>query len=203
MTFRCPRAKQLRATIGAGLLGSIALMTACGGDGAVDPPVELPNPGFNFIVLEEFDQYVATMQGTGANVQAVAQEFGAIVRDFANGFTTTYWTAEFTRLLSTRVVSMKAEAVDLRPTHPDLNRIHREQYETGLDAYEDAFTLFLRRVETPGSISTAQLNEALAEGDGHLSPMEVRLSSLAGRTISLFPSSGGGIVGPVEGLSDF
>lgn len=94
----------------------------------MDLPVESPNPGFNFIVLEEFDQYVATMQGTGANVQVVAQEFGAIVFDFANGFTTTYWTAEFMRLLSTRVASMKTEAVDLRPMHPDLNRIHREQY---------------------------------------------------------------------------
>ncbi|MBS14371.1 MAG: hypothetical protein CME19_22615 [Gemmatimonadetes bacterium] len=155
-----------------------------------------------YVTLQEFDGYIADVQGTIPNVNLMIGEFGSIAGEFAAGFIPVYWIGEYTKNLLRRVDDIQGRAREIRPAHPELLKLHLEEYEASLEDFHAGFTLFVQGIEQPGSVTTEQVNDKIVEGNVHLIRLQILLGDLGGRPIDFFAPQGGGGNGPPNGEFD-
>lgn len=176
----------------------VGLLLAGCGDETTPMVNESPPTGssFNFLTLDEFNDYLVTMQIASNDVGIMVSEFGSIAGDLQSGVVSGYWLSEFTLNLLRRLEAVKARAALLRPEHPTLLEAHLTDYEGALEDYEAGFNTFLVAVGNPGTVPTSAVDDPIAAGNVHLRQFDLFLSNLRGGSISLF---GGGVttsVGP-------
>ncbi len=175
----------------------VCLMSVgCGGETEMIDDSSPTGSSFNFLTLNEFNDYLTTMEAASVDVLLLVAEFSSITRDLNSGVVSTYWITEFTRNLMRRLDEMQTKAMGLRPDHPTLLQAHVDEYEGALADYETAFTVFLSAVNNPGVVPTNALNDPIIQGNQHLIRFEEFLSSLRGRSVNLFGdgvSTGGGL----------
>ena len=180
-------------------IGRIAvalLLMGCGGGEA--PMVEDSSPTgntFNFLTLNEFEDYLVTMQVASNDVGLMVSEFTSLTNDLDGGAVSGYWLSEFTRNLLRRLDDVKARATSLRPEHPTLLEAHVTDYEGALEDYEIAFNAFLAAISSPGTVATGAVNTPITAGNVHLARFDQFLSGLRGGRVSLF-GAGVTTVGP-------
>jgi soluble cytochrome b562 len=172
------------------------------GDSAPLAPVNDGSPSVaNFILLTEYDGYLADVQSTIPNVNIMIGEFSAIVADFNSGFVPLYWVGEYTKNLIKRVVEMQARGQQIRPQHPELLKLHLEEYEAALEDFRTGFSIFVQAIEQPGSVATEGINDSIVAGNVHLIRLQILLGDLGGRPVDFFAQGGGG-GGGNENLDD-
>ena len=173
----------------------LASICAAGcGDSAPLAPVDGASPSVaNFILLTEYDGYLADVQATIPNVNIMIGEFSAIAADFNAGFVPLYWVGEYTKNLIKRVDEMQARGQQIRPQHPELLKLHPEEYEAAFVDFRTGFSLFVQAIEQPGSVVTEEINDSIVAGNVHLIRLQILLGDLGGRHVDFFdPGDGNG-----------
>jgi len=170
----------------------ISLLAGCGDSAPTGPDDDLMLTGVEFLTLAEFDGYIADVQSTIPDVNIMIAEFAAIAADFNAGFVPDYWIGEYTKNLLRRVDGVQAQAMRIRPQHPELLKLHTEEYEASLAAFNVGFTLFVQGIEQPGSVGIDAVNDHIVDGNTHLIRLQILLGDLGGRNIDFFAQQGGG-----------
>lgn len=171
---------------------ALPLLVACGDDSPTGQELEPTLRNVNFITLNEYEGYLTDVQSTIPGVTVMMAEFSAIGKDYYAGFVPVYWIGEYTKNLLRRVEGIQAQAQSIRPQHPELLKLHTEEYEAALEDFHVAFTLFVQGIERPGSVSTDDVNDWIVGGNTHLIRLQILLGDLGGRRIDFFASQGGG-----------
>jgi len=152
------------------------------GDGGASPPTDAGS--FVHIRMAELDAYVYRVQGAFGSVGVMIDEFSTLSGEVRGGSVSTYWIQQHTRNLIRRVDLMIAHSRAIRPQHPELLRLHREEYEAALTSFREAFASFLYNTEfmTPSVVD--EMNDRIVEGNTHLIRLQIFLSDLTGRHIA-------------------
>lgn len=170
------------------------LAGACGDDGPTGPQDQGLDAleGLTFLTLVEYEGYLADVQSTIPSVNVMIAEFGAIANDFNAGFLADYWIGVYTRNLLKRVGDIRSAALRIRPRHPELLKLHVEEYEAALEDFEVGFGLFVQGIEQPGSVTIDDVNDRIVGGNTHLIRLQILLGDLGGRRVDFFAAAGGG-----------
>ena len=183
------------------LLTLAGLAIGCGESTTVAPVDEVPADNVRLVLLSDFNGYIADVRLTIPNVNLMIAEFASIGKDFNAGFVPLYWIAEYTKNLLKRVESIQAEGQKIRPSDPELLKLHVEEYEAALEDFRVAFSLFIQGIEHPGSVTTEQVNDRIVSGNTHLIRLQILLGNLGGSRVDLFAEDGGnGGRNPNEGV---
>ena len=167
---------------------AVLFLLCCAGCGAASPtgePVEpSPQVPMVFIRMSDFDAYLDRVRRAFVSVDVMVSEFTAITRDMQSGRVSEYWLRQYTLNLLKRLQLMQAQAVDIRPEHPELLRIHTGEYEPALSCFSEAFEAFLAHLTVPDAEALSRINDKIVEGNTHLVRFQIFLSRLAGREVA-------------------
>lgn len=165
----------------------LLLCAGCGGanpagnsDGTT-PPAQAP---MVVIRMADFDAYLGRVTQAFVSVDVMINEFTAISQDLQGGMVSEYWIQQYMKNLLKRLQLMQAQAVDIRPAHPELLRLHTEEYEMALTRFQEAFEAFLGQFTFPDPNEVSGINDKIVAGNTHLIRFQIFLSQLAGRQVS-------------------
>lgn len=182
-------------------LAIIVVIAAGCGDSAPTAMEETPLlQGVDYITRAEFDGYIASVQSTIPHYNVMITEFTQISATYNAGFIPVYWTGAHARNLVIRVQSFLDHARRIRPQHPELLKLHVEEYEATFEDFLTGFTLFVQAVEQPGSVSINEVNDRIVDGNTHMIRLQILLSDLGNTPIDFFAPQGGGGGFPDEGF---
>ena len=183
------------------LVIAAGLAIGCGESTPVATVDEVPAGNVRLVLLSDFNGYIADVQLTIPNVNLMIAEFTSIGKDFNAGFVPLYWIAEYTKNLLKRVEGVQAEGQKIRPSDPELLKLHLEEYEAALEDFRLAFSLFVQSIEQPGFVTTEQVNDHIVSGNTHLIRLQILLGNLGGTRVDFFAEDGGNGGGnPNEGF---
>jgi len=168
-----------------------AYASGCGGNSPMAPEENVTLTNVNFITLVEFDGYVADVQSTIPDLNLMIGEFANIAGQFNAGFVPVYWIAEYTKNLLRRVDIIQARARGIRPAHPDLLKLHIEEYEAAYEDFKIGFELFVQGIEQPGTVAIDDVNDSIVAGNVHLIRLQILLGDLGGTFVDFFAPQGG------------
>ena len=155
----------------------------------------------NYITLAEFDGYIADVKSTIPSFNLMIGEFSSIVADFNAGYIPTYWIGEYTKNLLLRVGEVQSRVRQIRPTHPDLLKLHIEEYEAAFEDFRIGFGLFVQGIEQPGSVSIDEVNDRIVGGNVHIIRLQILLGDLGGTFVDFFATQDSG--NPDDGFDGF
>ena len=155
-----------------------------------------------YVTLAEFDNYIATIRATIPTYNIMIAEFSSIAAEFNAGFVPDRWIAAYTRNLLRRVEGVQDHARRIRPTQPELLKLHLEEYEASIENFRLAFSLFVQAIERPGSVNVVEINDRIVDGNTHMIRLQILLGDLAGRNVDFFSNQGAGGDGIPEGELD-
>ena len=173
------------------LMSVSAYASGCGGNSPMAPEEGVTLTNVNFITLVEFDGYIADVQSTIPDLNLMIGEFASIAGQFNAGFVPVYWIAEYTKNLLRRVDIIQARARGIRPSHPDLLKLHIEEYEAAYEDFKIGFELFVQGIEQPGTVAIDDVNDSIVAGNVHLIRLQILLGDLGGTFVDFFASQGG------------
>ncbi len=174
-------------------LALVALLSAGCGERSPVGIDEVPTlTNVNFIVLTEFDGYIADVRLTIPGVTVMIAEFASIAGDFNAGYVPAYWIGAYTKNLLKRVEGIQVQVQGIRPTHPELLKLHLEEFEASLEDFNIGFGLFVQGIEQPGTVTLDDVNDHIVDGNIHLIRLQILLGDLAGRNVDFFAADNGG-----------
>ena len=167
---------------------TIALLCiGCGSGNPTGEEIETPSTSTGslvYIEMAELDAYVDRVQEAFGSVGVMIDEFSTLSGELRGGTVSTYWIRQHTQNLLTRVDLMIEHAGAIRPENPELLRLHKEEYESALNSFREAFGAFLYNIELLSPTVVDQMNDRIVEGNTHLIRLQIFLSDLTGRYIS-------------------
>jgi len=167
----------------------LLLCAGCGGanpagnSDETTPPAQAP---MVVIRMADFDAYMDRLAQAFVSVDVMINEFTAISQDLQSGMVSEYCIQQYMKNLLKRLQRMQAQAVDIRPAHPELLRLHTEEYEMALTRFQEAFDAFLSQFTFPDPNEVSGINDKIVEGNTHLIRFQIFLGQLAGRQVSFF-----------------
>lgn len=179
---------------------TILLSAGCGESAPTGVEEETPLlTRTDFITRTEFDNYIASVQATIPNYNVMISEFSSISGQFAAGFIPPKWTVAYALNLVKRVEDLLDHARRIKPAHPELLKLHEEEYEAAYEDFIIAFSTFVQAVDRPGSVDTAIINDKIVEGNVHMIRLQILLGNLGGFDVDFFGPQGGDEFFPDEG----
>ncbi len=164
----------------------LLVCVGCGSSSPTSSP-EVPEPGapegqMVFVRSAEVEAYIGHVQRSFESVAVMISEYTVISQSWTRGQASKYWTQQYTVNLINRVKLLREQVRGVRPENAELRLLHTE-YEEALEAYQEAFELFLRETAFEIPIVSQEVNNKIAEGNVHLIRFQVILSNWTGRSL--------------------
>ncbi len=145
---------------------------------------EPPEMQFEFVAATDLDSYLDEVRTTIPTLDLVRIEFTTISDGWARETVSLYWSRQFAANLVKRAQHLRARVEAIRPASSHLNGIHLK-YEEAIDAYINAFRLFIDQMDGTSLPSIEDVNRGLYQGNFLMDRFQLLLSNLAGTRVIL------------------